>query len=185
MHAMRRLAVPGLVAVLAVSLVALLVFGVLQTTDNSSIDQAIARGEHPAAHSVRLATLDGSGSGALADYRGRLVVVNFFASWCAPCEQEAPLLNDVQGLLARRGGTVIGVAVDDTREDTSGFVSSHGIRFPIWRDIDRAMSRGFELKGLPETFVIDEQGDIVALERQQITRDWVDTRLRPLLSPRQ
>lgn len=179
---MRRLVVPGLVAVLAVALVGLLIFGVLQTTNDDSIDQAIARGEHPPATSVTLNTLDGDGSGSLAQYRGRLVVVNFFASWCAPCEQEAPLLNDVERMLQRQGGSVIGVAVDDTREDTSGFVSQHDLRFPIWRDIDRKMSRGFELKGLPETFVVNARGDIVALERQQISQNWVDTRLKPLIA---
>jgi cytochrome c biogenesis protein CcmG/thiol:disulfide interchange protein DsbE len=182
---MRRLAVPGLVAVLAVALVALLIFGVLQTSNSDSIDQAIADGGHPAATSVRLSRLDGDGSGALADYRGRLVVVNFFASWCEPCTEEAPLLNGVQRMIESRGGTVIGVAVDDTRERTRGFVDQHGIRYPVWRDIDRVMSRGFQLKGLPETFVVNEQGDIIALERQQITRDWVDTRLRPLLARQQ
>ncbi len=179
---MRRLAVPGLVAVLAIGLVALLIFGVLQTTDDSSIDQAVAKGETPAAPSVVLSRLDGSGSGSLADYRGRVVLVNFFASWCAPCDEEAPLLNDVQRALAARGGTVLGVAVDDTRERTQQFIDEHGVSYPILRDIDRKMSKGFELKGLPETFLVDEQGDIHALERQQITREWIDETLDPTLA---
>lgn len=178
---MRRLVVPGLAAVLAIGLVALLIFGVLQTKDDSSIDQAIDRGETPPATSVRLATLDGDGSGSLADFRGRVVVVNFFASWCAPCVQEAPLLNDIQRTLESRGGTVIGVAVDDNRDDTRQFVTEHGARFPIRRDVDRKMSRGFELTGLPETFVVDAQGNITALMRQQISKSWVDETLRPML----
>ncbi|MDW5593123.1 TlpA disulfide reductase family protein [Conexibacter stalactiti] len=182
---MRRLVVPGLVAVLAIGLVALLIFGVLQTTDDSSIDQALARGETPAATSIELARLDGDGSAALADYRGRVVLVNFFASWCPPCEREAPLLNRVQRTLEAQGGTVIGVAVDDTTADTRKFIAEHGARFPVWRDVDRRMSKAFELKGLPESFVIDEQGNITALERQEITQDWVDESLRPLLDGQQ
>lgn len=182
---MRRLAVPGLVAVLAIGLVALLIFGVLQTTDDNSIDNAVAKGETPAAPSIVLNRLDGGGSGSLADYRGRVVLVNFFASWCPPCEEEAPLLNDVQRTLAANGGTVLGVAVDDTRNATQGFVDDHGVRYPVLRDIDRKMSKQFELKGLPETFLVDAQGRIVALERQQITRRWIEETLDPLLASAQ
>jgi cytochrome c biogenesis protein CcmG/thiol:disulfide interchange protein DsbE len=179
---MRRLAVPGLVALLAVALVGLLVFGVLQTTDDSSLDQAVARGEKPAAQSVSLNLLDGSGTDAIANHRGRPIVVNFFASWCPPCEEEAPLLNRVQKQLEAAGGTVIGVAVDDARSDTQGFIDDHGVRFPVLRDVDRALSKNFEVKGLPETFVIDEQGRITALQRQQITQDWVDDHVTTLLA---
>ena len=182
---MRRLVVPGLVAALAVGLVALLIFGVLQTTDDSSLDQAVARGERPAAKSVALDRLDGGGSGSLAGYRGRVVVVNFFASWCPPCAEEAPLLNRLQRRLEARGGTVIGVAVDDARSDTQGFVDDHRVAFPVWRDVDRAFAKGFEVKGLPETFVIDPQGRVTALMRQQITQRWVDDHVDPLLARRQ
>lgn len=179
---MRRLAVPGLVALLAVALVSLLVFGVLQTTDDSSIDQAVARGEKPAAKSVALNLLDGRGTDAIANHRGRPIVINFFASWCPPCEEEAPLLNRVQEQLEAAGGTVIGVAVDDARSDTQGFIDDHGVRFPVLRDVDRALSKNFEVKGLPETFVIDEQGRITALQRQQITQRWVDDHVTTLLA---
>lgn len=182
---MRRLVVPGLVAALAVGLVALLIFGVLQTTDDSSIDQAVARGEKPMAKSVELTTLDGTARGALADYRGRTVLVNFWASWCGPCKTEAPLLNRVQRMLEAEGGTVIGVTVDDTREDSAKFVADHDIDFPIYRDPDRTLNKAFALKGVPESFLIDPQGRIVALERQQISQAWIDRNLAPLLAEKQ
>lgn len=182
---MRRLAVPGLVAVLAVALVGLLIFGVLQTTDESSIDQAVANGERPRAHDVRLTRLDGSGASSLADYRGKVVVVNFFASWCPPCVEEAPVLERAQRMLAPSGGTVIGIAVDDARGDTQEFVDDNGLTFPVLRDVDRAFSNGYGVKGLPETFVIDADGRIVALRRNQITQRWVDEKLGPLLARQQ
>lgn len=182
---MRRLAVPGLVAALAIGLVALLIFGVLQTTDESSLDQAVANGELPRAEDASLTLLDGSGTRSIADHSGNVVVVNFFASWCGPCDEEAPVLERTQQLLEDSGGTVLGVAVDDARGDTQKFVDRHGITFPVVRDVDRSLARKYGLKGLPETFVIDREGRVVAMQRNQITQRWVDEKVAPLLSGQQ
>jgi len=179
---MRRIALPGLVALLAAALVALLVFGVLQTADNTSIDQAVAQGRHPVAHDARLPQLDGAGAKTLADYRGHYVVVNFFASWCDPCREEAPLLNGIERSLARRGGTVVGVAWDDTISDARRFVSQTHLAYPVLRDVDGSFGRAYGITGMPETFVVDPQGRIVALRRAQLTHSWVAQTLDPLLA---
>ena len=178
---MRRIAATVAVAVLAVALVALLIFGVLQTSDDTSIDQAVARGDHPQAHDARLPLLDGSGFRSLADYADGYVVVNFFASWCGPCEDEAPLLNRLQRRLAGRG-TVVGVAWDDTISDSRAFVAEHDVSFPVVRDVDGRFGHEYGITGLPETFVIDPQGKIVALRRSQITPEWIDAAIDPLIA---
>jgi cytochrome c biogenesis protein CcmG, thiol:disulfide interchange protein DsbE len=179
---MRRLVVPGLISLLAVALVGLLVFGVLQTTDDSSLKDAIANKEKPTAHDATLPQLDGGATRRLADYRGGVVVVNFFASWCAPCDDEAPILARLQRRLARtHDGTVIGVAVDDASEDTRAFVASHGLTFPILRDVDRSLANGYKVTGLPETYVIDARGRIVAGQAGVITQRWIDANVAPLL----
>jgi cytochrome c biogenesis protein CcmG/thiol:disulfide interchange protein DsbE len=178
---MRRALIPGLVSVLAVGLVALLIFGVLQTTTDTSIDEAVANGERPPAHDVELARLDGRGTGSLADHRGDVVLVNFFASWCQPCEEEAPILERAHRLLARHGGTVLGIAVDDARARTQAFVNRHGLTFPVLRDVERSFAKGYDITGLPETFLIDRDGRIVALARNQVTQRWIDEHLTPLL----
>ena len=181
---MRRLAATSAVAVLALALVALLVFGVLQTTDDTSLDQAVARGERPAAHDARLPLLDGGGTRALADYRasgGGWVVVNFFASWCKPCDAEAPLLNALQRRLAGRG-TIVGVSWSDSSDDARAFVREHGVRFPVVRDVDGELGRAYGISGLPETFVIDPEGRVVALKRSQLTREWVEAEVDPLIA---
>jgi cytochrome c biogenesis protein CcmG/thiol:disulfide interchange protein DsbE len=179
---MRRTVTTLTVSVLALLLVGLLVFGVLQTGDDSSIDQALARGEHPIAHDAPLPLLDGAGNRTLADYRGDgFVIVNFFASWCEPCSEEAPLLNRLQRRLAGRG-TVIGVAWNDTTDDTRAFVRAHDVRYPVLRDVDRDFGDAYGVRGMPETFVLDRRGRIVALQRSQLTSKWIAATLDPLLA---
>lgn len=178
---MRRALVPALVSVLAVGLVALLIFGVLQTTNDASIDQAVANGERPVAHDLPLELLDGSGTRSLADYRGKVVLLNFFASWCDPCKREAPLLERAHRMLKRAGGTVLAVASNDARPNTQRFVDEHGLTFPVVRDVDGRLAAGYNLTGLPETFLVDADGRIVALERQEVTERWIDAHLAPLL----
>src|SRR6478672_2119217 len=151
---MRRAVTTLAVSVVALLLVGLLVFGVLQTGDDSSLDQAVARGERPLAHDAALPLLDGGGSRQLTDYRGQWVVVNFFASWCDPCAVEAPLLNALQRRLAGRG-TIVGIAWNDASSDTRDFVREHGVRYPIVRDVDRTFGDAYDVKGVPETFVLD------------------------------
>lgn len=180
---MRRFVLPGLVAVLALALVGLLIFGVLQTTDDTSIDQAIAQGKHPQAHDAALPALDG-GTHRLADFRGKVVVVNFFAHWCAECRLEAPLIARTQKAIERRGGTFVGVAWNDTTEETRAFMRNHGITYPVVRDVDGAFARAYGVLAMPETFVLDTHGRIVALRRGPLDSRWIDEHIDPLLTPR-
>jgi cytochrome c biogenesis protein CcmG/thiol:disulfide interchange protein DsbE len=181
---MRRTVTTLTASVLALLLVGLLVFGVLQTSDDSSIDQALARGEHPLAHDASLPLLDGSAKRTLADFRqDGYVVVNFFASWCDPCSEEAPLLNRLQRRLAGRG-TIVGIAWNDATEDTRGFVREHDVSYPVLRDVGGDFAEAYGVKGMPETFVIDPRGRIVALQRSQLAPSWVAARVDPLIARR-
>lgn len=182
---MRRTVTTLAVSVLALLLVGLLVFGVLQTGDDSSLDQALARGEHPLAHDAALPSLDGGTRRRLADFRpgDGYVVVNFFASWCPPCEHEAPVLNRLQRALAGHG-TIVGVAWNDASGDTRAFVRAHGVRYPVLRDVDGAFAKAYGVKGMPETFVIDPRGRVVALQRTEITPRWIEATIGPLIPAR-
>ncbi len=178
---MRRTVTTIAVSLLALLLVGLLVFGVLQTSDNSSLDQAVARGEHPIAHDAALPLLDGSGTRRLADFRGQWVVVNFFASWCGPCAVEAPLLDRLQQRLSGRG-TIVGIAWNDASDDTREFVREHGLAYPVVRDVDRSFGDAYDVKGVPETFVLDPHGRVVALNRSELTSQWIARAVDPLIA---
>jgi cytochrome c biogenesis protein CcmG/thiol:disulfide interchange protein DsbE len=155
------------VVVAAAALVALLVYGLVAVGESTTIDDAIHRGERPVAPSRTLPKL-GGGEGSLAEYRGKPVVLNFWASWCEPCKDEAPALIKAQRQLVKAGGTIVGVTVDDSTPDSQKFVADHKLDFPSLRDVEGTLGKDFGRTGVPETFVIDREGRIVAASRGQI-----------------
>ena len=169
---MRRTTVP-FVVVSAVALVALLVYGVLGVGASTTIDDAVKRGERPAAPDRTLPLLDG-GQGSLASFRGKPVVLNFWASWCDPCKDEAPAMEAAHQRLRKAGGTVLGVTVSDASPDSKAFMREYGLTFPSLRDVDGELAEDFATTGVPETFVIDGEGRITAISRGQVNEGFLD-----------
>lgn len=161
------------IAVLGALLVALLLFGVLRQGNDRTLDDAVVRGERPAAPDARLPLLNGGGRRSLADYRGRVVVLNFWASWCVPCREEAPLLERVHRRLGSRG-TVLGVTYKDYAGDSRRFMRELRLTYPSLRDDKLELAPKYGTNALPETFVLDREGGIVALSRGQVTAKFLD-----------
>jgi cytochrome c biogenesis protein CcmG, thiol:disulfide interchange protein DsbE len=141
------------VLVPAIGLVALLGFGLRASTGPPAPGDAA-----PAFSAPRL---DGNGTLALADLRGRPVVLNFWASWCEPCLDEAAMFEKANRDFGDRVAFV-GVDVRDDREDALKFVSQYGLDYPHVRDEDLSIYEDYGLTGQPETFFIDSGGTIVA-----------------------
>src|SRR5581483_7621711 len=134
---MRRLAIPALAVAVAAGLLALLGFGVAHLGGNNSIDASVARGDYPTAPNaaLRLPILGGSGSTSLANYRGKVVVLNVFASWCPPCLAEAPMLEREEQQIAKDNATILGVTYQDNSSDSESSVHQQHITYPVVRDV--------------------------------------------------
>lgn len=154
--------------VVVVGVIALLVVGLLNRDLGTSIQDALDEGERPEAPEITLPLLlagDGLGPAgrtmSLSDLRGRTVVVNFWASWCEPCKTEAPVLEEVAARYRPATDVVVlGVDVQDLRENALEFVRDNGLTYPSLRDGEDKARSAFQVPALPETFVIDPQGRI-------------------------
>jgi cytochrome c biogenesis protein CcmG/thiol:disulfide interchange protein DsbE len=151
-------------------LIGLLIYGVTTLSPSRTLDEALVNGQHPLAPDAghELPLLSGAGTQALSSRRGEVVVLNFWASWCTPCEAEAPLLERTQRTLARYRATVLGVTYKDTTTDSQGFARRFDLTYPNLRDSTGAFAHAYGTDQLPESFVIDRTGRIVALRRGEI-----------------
>jgi cytochrome c biogenesis protein CcmG, thiol:disulfide interchange protein DsbE len=170
------------ITVAAAMLVGLLAYGVVSKGTDTTLDQAVARGERPAAPLSALPRLGADGNASLADYRGKVVVLNVWASWCDPCREEMPLLQRTHDAIEAQGGVVLGVDTQDASPKALAFLDEVKATFPSLRDKDRTYGREFGVNGYPETFLIDRQGRVAALRRFPVTQDWLDEHLPKLLA---
>ncbi len=104
-------------------------------------------------------TIDGKPT-RLSDLRGKVVLLNFWATWCQPCVDEAPSLDALQKEIAPLGGTVLGISVDDDQSAYRQFLKTHNIDFPTYRDPSKQIPLSYGTKMYPETYVIDRDGRI-------------------------
>jgi cytochrome c biogenesis protein CcmG/thiol:disulfide interchange protein DsbE len=183
---MERLLAPIPIAVLCavVALVALLAYGLASNEPDRKVDLAVQAGQREPAPKIELPKLSGAGTASLADYRGRVVVLNYWASWCPPCRVESPLLERWHRRLARQGATVLGVDVQDVESDARSFARENGLTYPMLRDGPGDTRDDLGILGLPETFVIDRRGRIAAVERGAVDDKFMQEHVTPLLKER-
>jgi len=109
-----------------------------------------------------LDALAGDGQLSLAQYRGKPLVVNFFASWCLPCKDEAPILQKTWEEHRGSGLVVLGVDARDFRQDGRRFVDRHGLTYPVAFDGKGSTLGRWGLTGFPETYFVARDGTIAA-----------------------
>lgn len=94
----------------------------------------------------------------LADLKGRVVLVDFWASWCAPCKQSFPWMNDMQAKYGPKGLTIIGVNVDRKREDADRFLAGTPAKFAVAYDTTGKVAQSYQPQGMPTSFLIGADG---------------------------
>ena len=129
------------------------------TRDPSLVDSPLVGRQAP---SFKLTTLAGQTPLDLASLRGRPVVLNFWASWCLPCRDEAPLLATTANDFAADGLQVVGVVYQDGAENARSFMARYGQTYPGLLDPDGRTALDYGVFGIPETFFIDRRGMIVS-----------------------
>jgi peroxiredoxin len=107
----------------------------------------------------------------LAELRGDVVLVNFFASWCGPCRQEMPALDDLHQRYEALGFKVLGVNVDEDRDAALALLGDVEVSFPVVFDPDSQVSRTYEVAGMPSTFVVDRDGVVSYVHKGYVPGD--------------
>jgi thiol-disulfide isomerase/thioredoxin len=102
---------------------------------------------------------------SLAQYKGQVVMLNFWASWCGPCRQEMPLLENIYKKYNKMGFTLIGVNVEPDSKAAEGFLQQTPVSFPVIYDKDSTVSKAYDVSGMPSTVIIDRKGNIRVLHR--------------------
>ena len=154
--------------VLGLVVIAGITYGVLRPAESDT-----AAGEQ--APSFTLGLLDGSGTFSSAELEGHPVVLNFWASWCLPCREEAGLLERKWLEYKDQGVRFIGVVIKDTPESALRFAKRFDLTYPMLFDPDRVLARKLGLIGLPQTFFLDAQGRFVASSQEEATSSAGDT----------
>ena len=165
----------------AALLVGLLAYGVASKRTDTSIDEATAAGKRIDAPTARLPVLGEDGESSLADYKGKVVVLNFWASWCKPCTEELPLLEKTHKAISGDDALVLGANYQDVSTSALGFVRRFKLTYPSLRDRDGEFADRYGSRAFPETFVVDRRGRIAAQRRGPVDQKWLDRALQPLL----
>jgi len=159
-----KAAIAGIIIVIVVAVV------VIVLTQKKSYVPIVAGEE---AIDFALPDLDGKPV-KLSDYRGKVVFLNFWATWCKPCEEEMPSMQALYEGLGNDRFEILAVSVDkDGPETVAGYVKKYGITFPVLHDRRGKIKETYKTTGVPETFIIDQNG--VVAEKVWGPRDWTLT----------
>lgn len=174
--AVKARVVPILVSLAGACLVGLLIYGVSARSANRTLDEQVAQARRPRAPEATrtLPALGGGGRASLASFRGKIVVLNFWASWCEPCQVEAPLLERAQSQLESHNGTVLGVTYLDASPDSQAFVRRYHLTYPNLRDDNGVFAHSYGTDQLPESFIVDRRGQILAISRGEIDQAFIN-----------
>jgi cytochrome c biogenesis protein CcmG/thiol:disulfide interchange protein DsbE len=147
--------------VLVAALLALLTVRLVSENDAAALAGDVAAGKEPSAPTFTLHRLNGNGSLGLGALQGKVVLLNFWASWCVPCKQEAGELEEAWHRWRPRGVVFVGVDAQDFDGDAERFIRAHRITYPNVHDGPGTTSASYGVSGFPETWFVDRRGRLV------------------------
>ena len=163
------------------SLLAVLVWRVVRDSEGGAAD-ALRRGEHPVAPDFDLERLDRPGRLELESLRGKAVVINFWASWCLPCKEEAPLLEAAWKKWRSKGVVVVGLDANDFKSDARRFARRYDLTYPLVHDGPGRLLDDYGLAGFPETFFVRPDGRLESWSQGELSEEEIEAGIRGLLS---
>jgi len=161
---------------LAVAVVGFLVYGLV-----SKGNSRLAVGEK--APSPELPKLNEPGEGSLKEYRGQWVLVNFWASWCVPCQDEAPALTKFQDEHAGQNFTVVGIDTQDISDDGNKFAKEYDLTYPLLHDGNGDNGHEFGTTGVPENYLLEPSGKLAWDIAGPVDARMLEEHVAPLLPP--
>jgi peroxiredoxin len=130
---------------------------------------------------LTLKNVDGK-TESLEDYRGKVVLVNNWATWCPPCTAEIPTLQEFYKTHQGEGFVIVGIEAGDPQPEVLSFVKKAGITYPIWIDLTNASMRAFGSNGLPNSFVIGRGGTVRLAWVGEINRAMLEKYVTPIIA---
>jgi cytochrome c biogenesis protein CcmG, thiol:disulfide interchange protein DsbE len=165
--------------VLSVALVAgllgLLVWKVAHQVGDATVASDLRDGKEPAAPAFTLQRLDADAELESSSLKGKVQVLNFWASWCVPCRDEAGLLQSASNQWRSRGVVVLGIDHQDLSSDARAFMRHYGLKYPVVHDSGDKLYQRYGATGVPETFCVNRDGKVVAHVPGAVTRDTLDS----------
>lgn len=132
----------------------------LVAAECGAAEQLTPSASAPVAPACALAIADEAKVSELADYRGQVVYVDFWASWCGPCRQSFPFMNQLQSELGAQGLAVVALNLDEEASDAASFLAKHAASFKIAGGANQACAQAFQVEAMPSSYLIDRAGKV-------------------------
>lgn len=178
----RRILIFSVVSLLNVGLLALILTQLLTPAPHVVSDPLVG---HPAPDfSLAMLRLDTTKSAlSLSNFKGKPVVLNFWASWCAPCKEEAPLLENTWKQVQAQGKdlVILGIDFQDSKNDSLSFLQSYSITYPTALDADGSVASKYGITSLPQTIFINRDGTVTGKVARELTAQALSSGIQSIL----